>query len=91
MGVLLAEDKTEGPAQWLMFLGIELDSIPMKSRLPEAKLVDLQSRMVELLGKRKVLLHDLQVVVRHLNFVRKVVAPGRAFLRQLCDTMKWAI
>ncbi|XP_069482685.1 uncharacterized protein [Ambystoma mexicanum] len=37
LGVPLAEDKTEGPAVVLTFLGIELDSVAMTSRLPHDK------------------------------------------------------
>lgn len=29
----------------------------------------------------------LQVIVGHFNFACRVVAPGRAFLRHLCDVM----
>lgn len=39
---------------------------------------------------KKVILHKLQALVGHLNFDCKVVAPGRAFLWCLCDTMKGA-
>ena len=33
------------------------------------------------------MLKELQEVVGHLNFVCKVIAPGRAFLRRLCEAM----
>lgn len=69
----------EGPAQCLTFLGIELDTVAMTSRLPRAKLHDLRARVRVCIGKRKVLLRDLQSLVGHLNFACKVVAPGQAF------------
>ncbi|XP_053098810.1 uncharacterized protein LOC128322103 isoform X1 [Hemicordylus capensis] len=85
LGVPLAQDKTEGPVTCLSFLGIELDTIAGCSRLPQAKLFVLLD-MVRSLGRaRKVSLRELQVVLGHLNFACKVVAPGRAFLRRLCD------
>ena len=38
LGVLLAEEKTEGPTTSLSFSGIELDTRQQVSRLPEDKL-----------------------------------------------------
>lgn len=34
LGVLLVQDKTEGPTQWLTFLGIELNTLAQTSCLP---------------------------------------------------------
>ena len=79
MLLLVADEKSEGPCKVMTFLGIELDTIQQSSRVPEVKLVDLQ--------KNKVTLKELQEVVGHLNFACKVIAPGRAFLRRLCDAM----
>ena len=47
LGVLLAEDKTEGPAARLTVLGIEFDSLAMVLRLPADKLQRLQSLLAE--------------------------------------------
>lgn len=41
LGVQVAEEKTEGPATSLTFLGIELDSQRMQIRLPQEKLTNL--------------------------------------------------
>lgn len=60
----------------------------MTSRLLEAKLQELRFRVSEFLGKQKVLLHELQVLVGYLNLACKVVAPGQAFLKRLCDAKK---
>lgn len=43
------------------------------------------------LGARKLTLLELQVLVRHLNFACRVIAPGRAFLCRFCDSMTGAL
>lgn len=87
LGVPLAKDKTEGPLAKLTFLGIELDTGAQCSRLPSEKLVTLNNLLKQALGAKKLTLKQLQVLVGHLNFACRVVAPGRAFLRRLCDAM----
>lgn len=87
LGVPLANEKTEGPVQYLTFLGLEIDTVSQTSRLPMAKLVTLKSMIEEFMVKCKVTLREFQQLVGHLNFACKVVAPGRAFLRTLCTTM----
>ena len=59
MGLSLAEEKTEGSATSLTFLGIELDTMQQTSWLPLNKLVDLRSRIVSLLHKKKGSLREL--------------------------------
>ena len=83
----MANEKSEGPRKAITFLGIELDTIQQSSRLPEVKLVNLRTQIRVLLQKKKVTLRELQEVVGHLNFACKVISPGRAFLRRLCDAM----
>lgn len=88
LGVSLVEDKMEGPAQCLMVLGIELDMVAMTSRLREAKLIDLRDRLCLFSSWKKVQLRELQVLLGHLNFACKMVAPGPAFLCWICAAMK---
>lgn len=88
LGVPLAKEKMKGPASTLMFLGVELDSVQQCSRLPRDKLVKLRTLIMGILGSKKVTLKKLQVVTGHLNFACRVIAPGRAFIRRLCNAMK---
>lgn len=87
LGVPLAHDKTEGPVNKLTFLGIELDSVEQCSRLPPDKLSKLRDLLSRSVIAKKLTLRELQVIVGHLNFACRVIAPGRAFLRCLCDAM----
>ena len=42
LGLLVAEDKLEGPSMRLSFLSLEIDTVAMELRLPAEKLRDLQ-------------------------------------------------
>ena len=72
----------------ITYLGIELDTIQQSSRLPDDKLIDLRIQIQELLHHAKVTLKELEEVVGHLNFACKVIASGRAFPRQFCETSR---
>ncbi|XP_067322974.1 uncharacterized protein [Anolis sagrei] len=87
LGVPLAEEKTEGPLTVLTFLGIELDTVNQFSRLPDGKVLALIDRISQFLPRRKATLREFQQIIGHLNFACKVIAPGRAFLRRLCDAV----
>nr|XP_008117750.1 PREDICTED: uncharacterized protein LOC103280454 [Anolis carolinensis] len=84
-GVPLAHEKTEGPATVLTFLGIEIDTVAHSCRLPLDKLENLKGKLSSFLGRRKATLREFQELMGHLNFACRVVAPGRAFLRRLCE------
>ena len=70
------------------FLGIELDTVRQSNQLSENKIMDLTQCLKAMLAQHKVILREMQVLVGHLKFACKVVAPGRAFLQRFCDTMK---
>ena len=42
LGVPLAENKTEGPTTKIIFLGLEIDTVLMKVKIPEDKLNKLR-------------------------------------------------
>ena len=83
VGVPIADEKTQGPCTTLTFLGIELDSLDMESRLPIDKLEKCQSSIRDAIGRRSATLRELQSITGLLNFACSVVQPGRAFLRRL--------
>lgn len=86
--VPLAHEKTEGPAVTFTSLGIELGTIQQISRLLEVKLEALWAQVASLLGCDKVTLMELQQLLGHLNFVCRVVAPGKAFMWHVYDMME---
>ena len=85
IGIPMAPDKTIGPVTCLTFLGIELDTVQQKARLPKDKIEKSLFMINDFLGRKKVNLKDLQSLCGLLNFACSVIVPGRAFLRRLFD------
>ena len=85
LGVPIAEDKTEGPATRIVYLGIEIDTEAMTLRLPSDKLKKVKDLIKEWSGGRKCTKRELLSLIGFLAFVCKVVKPGRIFLRRLID------
>ena len=81
LGVPLEPSKLEGPSTCLMFLGVEVDTVAMQLRLPEAKLSRLRAELKEAVGRKAMTRRELQsLAIQHAT---KVVRPGRAFLRDI--------
>ena len=89
-GTPVEEEKSEGPATVLPFLGIEIDSIAMELRLPADKLKHLQQILGQWRGKKVCKKRDLQSIIGSLSHACKVVRSGRAFTRRLIDLAKLA-
>lgn len=85
IGVPLNPDKTCLPTTNIIIYGIEVDSIAMECRLPNDKVLKIQTHLANMSHRKKVTLHDLQSLIGLLNFACVVIAPGRAFLRRLID------
>ena len=92
LGVPVADEKTEGPATVLTFLGIELDSARMQLRLPQHKLRILVDTLTAWMHpgplsapRRSVRKRDLLSLIGHLSHAATVVRPGRTFTRSLID------
>ena len=84
----IAPSKIEGPATSITFLGIEIDSVAEESRLPAEKLHRLRISLSEWSQRRTATKRGLQSLIGQLNHAASVFWPGRAFTRQLIETMK---
>ena len=89
-GAPVEEEKSEGPATTIPFLGIEIDSMAMELRLPQEKLTQLQRVLSQWRGKKVCLKRDLLSIIGSLSQACKVVKSGRAFVRHLIDLSKSA-
>ena len=85
LGVPIAESKTEGPAEYITFLGIELDTSKGELRLPEEKLHRLQNEIRWWMGRRSCTKRELLSLIGQLQHACCVVQPGRTFLRRMID------
>ena len=81
----IAEEKVEGPAACLVFLGLIIDRIKGELRLPLNKLIQLRDRIKEWLQKKRCTKHEFLSLAGQLQHAATVVRPGRSFLRRLFD------
>ena len=81
LGLPIACEKCEGPSQVLVFLGIEVDMVKLKLRLPKDKLRKLKILVGERKNLKSCKRRELESLWGHLCHTCKVVRPGRHFLR----------
>ena len=86
LNVPLAVNKTIGPAQEIVFLGIQLSSREMTARLPQEKISLYTNKSSDLMRSRTVKLKEMQSVIGCLQFATSIILPGKAFTRRLIDT-----
>ncbi len=80
-------DKTDGPAEVLVFLGLELDSDQMMVRIPPDKLAEVIKKVECMLHMRKTTLREMQSLIGSLNFCCRAIVIGRPFCRRLIDAV----
>ena len=85
MGLPVQPEKDEGPATSLPFLGIELDSMAMETRLPLEKLAHLRKELTTWKSRKECKKRDLLSLIALLSHACKVVRSGRSFLCRLID------
>ena len=86
-GIPIAPEKLEGPTSCLTFLGIELDTVAMEMRLPQAKLIELRTLVQSWSRKRSCEKRELSSLIGKLQHASKVVRPGRTFLRRMFEQL----
>ena len=85
LGIPIALDKLEGPANIIAYLGIQIDSIKNILQVPPDKLSELLSLLNVSVHKKACKKRDLLSLIGKLSFVSKVIKPGRLFLRKLIN------
>ena len=76
LGLPVAEEKDEGPATLLQFLGLEVDTEAMEIRLPQSKLVQLQATLATWKGRKACKKRDLLSLIGVLSHASKAVRAG---------------
>ena len=80
LGVPLAPEKQDGPAEVLTFLGIEIDTIRQELRLPVEKLQRLLQMVNEWERRKACTRRELESLIGILQHACKVIRPGCSFL-----------
>ena len=86
----IAEDKLEGPATKLTFLGFEIDSGVMELRLPQEKLSRIQTLLESWATRRSCSRKELESFVGVLGHACYVVRPGKTFMRRMFELLSSA-
>ncbi len=87
LGVPVANNKTEGPATLVVFLGIVIDTRSFELRLPLEKVQRLQALLQEWSHKKACTRKELESLVGHLSHAATMILPGRTFLHQFFDLL----
>ena len=76
-------EKTFWGSIFMTFLGFLLDTVKQLILIPIEKLDRAIGQIDNMLGKKKVTVHQIQKLCGFLNFLGRCVIPGRAFTRRL--------
>ena len=85
LGVPLAEDKTEGPASSISYLGFILDTEAQELRLPPEKLEKIRSQLNKWSSRKSCSKRELLSLIGTLQHCCQAIVLGRPFLRRLID------
>ena len=86
LGIPLASEKIEGPSTCLTFLGITLDTVRMKFRLPQDKLLRIKESLGRWLLKKTAAKREILSLVGLLQHATKVIQCGRTFVARMYAT-----
>jgi hypothetical protein len=87
-GLRINETKTEGPAQQIVFLGLELDSVQQSTRVPLDKVNELKTVAGAFANKSNASKKQLQSLVGKFSFVATALPGARPFFRSLIDATR---
>ena len=87
LGLPVAWDKLEGPSTCLTFLGFELDTRRMETRLPSHKLEVTRREVQQWIGRKSATRKELESVAGKLANASRVVKPGKTFMRHLFELL----
>ena len=79
----VSAEKTEMARKYIVFLGLLIDLCNMRVSLPIEKVEKAKLLIHGMIKKKKTTLRGLQQLTGFLNFVSKVIVPGRTFTRRL--------
>ena len=83
LGFSINWGKVINPFQWLIFLGVEIDTILRQLILPRRKMAEIHEILQFSVSKDKLTKWELQCIIGKLNFASHVIYGGRTFLRQI--------
>jgi hypothetical protein len=86
-GLVVNTDKTEGPAQSLSFLGVQLDSINQTVSCTPQRVEELTTLLRSLLRQRVITRGHAASLIGKLSFAAQVLPGARPFMRRMLDAL----
>ena len=86
-GLVVNPDKTEGPAQSLSFLGVQLDSVAQTVSCTPARVEELTALLRSLLRQRVITRAHAASLIGKLSFAAQVLPGARPFMRRMSDAL----
>ena len=86
-GLVVNPDKTEGPAQSLSFLGVQLDSVSQTVSCTPARVEELTTLLRSLLRQRVITRGHAASLIGKLSFAAQVLPGARPFMRRMLDAL----
>ena len=83
LGVSIAHEKTVMATPKITFLGIQMDRERLVLTVPDDKKREALNRPNFLLARRTVTVKQMESLAGLLNFINKVIVPGRVFTRRM--------
>lgn len=88
MGLVVNPSKREGPAQRIVFLGVEIDSVNCTLACPRSRIDELLSLLSATRAQRWIPHKEAQSLIGKLSFAATVLPGFRPFMRRLHDAVK---
>jgi len=88
LGLPVAPDKIDGPAQLMVFLGVLFDTINMTLSLDADRLHAIEAMLADWAQRKSASREELQSLIGTLGFASKVVRASRIFLRRMIGQLK---
>ena len=91
IGCPVSLEKTEGPAEIMVFLGILMDGKHRQLSVPVEKRDIILDMVRRFINNKKATVKELQQLTGHLNFLSRAIVPGRTFTRRMYNKFKSSI
>lgn len=82
------EEKAVPPAQLIVVLGYEVDSVRMTVSIPPEKIAEVSSLCEDFASLRRTTLRQLQILIGNLVFVARVVRGGWTFMARMLPLLR---
>jgi hypothetical protein len=88
-GLVVNPDKTDGPAQRIAFLGIQLDSVNQTLSCTPERVKELLQLLAQAATSRTINLSSLATLIGKLQFAASVLPGARPFVRRMLDLQQF--